>query len=90
MQVRNRPAGSPVRVCRSRMGPAAAVALGRIVRGDAPHRGGTGRDTGKSPDGNDAAHDHAAIAGMLFVFPEMAKHCMWMRNTLVPLSVAFP
>lgn len=27
--------------------------------------------------------------GMLFVFPELAKHCMWMRNTLVPLSVAF-
>lgn len=27
--------------------------------------------------------------GMLFVFPEIAKHCMWMRNTLLPLSVAF-
>jgi uncharacterized membrane protein (UPF0127 family) len=27
--------------------------------------------------------------GMLFVFPELAKHCMWMRNTLLPLSVAF-
>ena len=27
--------------------------------------------------------------GMLFVFPEIAKHCMLMRNTLVPLSVAF-
>lgn len=27
--------------------------------------------------------------GMLFVFPELAKHCMWMRSTLVPLSVAF-
>lgn len=27
--------------------------------------------------------------GMLFVFPETAEHCMWMRNTLVPLSVAF-
>jgi uncharacterized membrane protein (UPF0127 family) len=27
--------------------------------------------------------------GMLFVFPEITKHCMWMRNTLVPLSVAF-
>jgi uncharacterized protein len=27
--------------------------------------------------------------GMLFVFSEVAKHCMWMRNTLVPLSVAF-
>lgn len=28
-------------------------------------------------------------AGMLFVFARAAKHCMWMRNTLVPLSVAF-
>lgn len=27
--------------------------------------------------------------GMLFVFSEAAEHCMWMRNTLVPLSVAF-
>jgi uncharacterized membrane protein (UPF0127 family) len=27
--------------------------------------------------------------GMLFVFPEAAKHCMWMRNTPLPLSVAF-
>lgn len=27
--------------------------------------------------------------GMLFVFPEIGRHCMWMRNTLIPLSVAF-
>jgi uncharacterized membrane protein (UPF0127 family) len=27
--------------------------------------------------------------GMFFVFPEVVKHCMWMRNTLLPLSVAF-
>lgn len=27
--------------------------------------------------------------GMLFVFPEVVRHCMWMRNTLLPLSVAF-
>ena len=27
--------------------------------------------------------------GMLFVFNRMATHCMWMRNTLLPLSVAF-
>ncbi|MDP2821585.1 MAG: DUF192 domain-containing protein [Sulfuritalea sp.] len=31
----------------------------------------------------------APQGGMLFVFPEAAKHCMWMRNTLLPLSVAF-
>jgi uncharacterized membrane protein (UPF0127 family) len=27
--------------------------------------------------------------GMLFVFTEENTHCMWMRNTLLPLSVAF-
>ncbi len=26
---------------------------------------------------------------MLFVFPDVARHCMWMKNTFVPLSVAF-
>ena len=28
-------------------------------------------------------------AGMLFIFDEAATHCMWMKNTLLPLSVAF-
>jgi uncharacterized membrane protein (UPF0127 family) len=27
--------------------------------------------------------------GMLFVFDGDARHCMWMKNTLLPLSVAF-
>jgi uncharacterized membrane protein (UPF0127 family) len=31
----------------------------------------------------------AANQGMLFVFTEVERHCMWMRNTYVPLSVAF-
>ena len=31
----------------------------------------------------------AANKGMLFVFPQAARHCMWMRNTFLPLSVAF-
>ncbi len=30
-----------------------------------------------------------AHQGMLFVFPERATHCMWMRNTFLPLAVAF-
>mgnify|MGYP000185020327 CR=1 FL=1 len=30
-----------------------------------------------------------AQQGMLFVFTEANRHCMWMRNTLLPLSVAF-
>jgi uncharacterized membrane protein (UPF0127 family) len=30
-----------------------------------------------------------AHEGMLFVFPGAERHCMWMRNTLLPLSVAF-
>ena len=28
-------------------------------------------------------------AGMLFIFDEAAAQCMWMKNTLIPLSVAF-
>lgn len=27
--------------------------------------------------------------GMLFVFDQVRAHCMWMKNTLIPLSVAF-
>jgi len=27
--------------------------------------------------------------GMLFIFENRSLHCMWMRNTLIPLSVAF-
>jgi uncharacterized membrane protein (UPF0127 family) len=27
--------------------------------------------------------------GMLFVFNERAVHCFWMKNTLIPLSIAF-
>jgi uncharacterized membrane protein (UPF0127 family) len=30
-----------------------------------------------------------ANQGMLFVFTQADQHCMWMRNTLLPLSVAF-
>jgi uncharacterized membrane protein (UPF0127 family) len=30
-----------------------------------------------------------ASHGMLFVFDRAATHCMWMKNTLLPLSVAF-
>ncbi len=28
-------------------------------------------------------------AGMLFVFDEKGMHCFWMKNTLIPLSIAF-
>lgn len=28
-------------------------------------------------------------AGMLFVFEQTALHCFWMKNTLLPLSIAF-
>lgn len=28
-------------------------------------------------------------AGMLFVFDQAGAHCMWMKNTYIPLSVAF-
>lgn len=31
----------------------------------------------------------APNAGMLFIFDDLSIHCMWMKNTLIPLSVAF-
>lgn len=31
----------------------------------------------------------AANAGMIFVFPVAATHCFWMKNTPLPLSIAF-
>ncbi len=30
-----------------------------------------------------------ANEGMLFVFPQLGYHAMWMRNTLIPLAVAY-
>lgn len=30
-----------------------------------------------------------AQEGMLFVFPQRQRFCMWMKNTFLPLSVAF-
>jgi hypothetical protein len=31
----------------------------------------------------------ATQRGMLFVFDDVRTHCMWMKNTYIPLSVAF-
>jgi uncharacterized membrane protein (UPF0127 family) len=31
----------------------------------------------------------APNSGMLFVFQDKAGHCFWMRNTLIPLAIAF-
>jgi hypothetical protein len=31
----------------------------------------------------------ASNEGMIFLFPQAQKTCMWMKNTLLPLSVAF-
>ena len=31
----------------------------------------------------------ASQHGMVFVFEQAATHCMWMKNTYLPLSVAF-
>jgi uncharacterized membrane protein (UPF0127 family) len=30
-----------------------------------------------------------ANSGMLFVFENTAQHCFWMKNTLIPLTIAF-
>ena len=31
----------------------------------------------------------AKDGGMLFVFPKPTQHCFWMKDTLIPLSIAF-
>lgn len=31
----------------------------------------------------------AVNSGMLFIFSDKAGHCFWMKNTLIPLSIAF-
>jgi hypothetical protein len=31
----------------------------------------------------------ATNSGMLFIFNDKAGHCFWMKNTLIPLSIAF-
>ncbi|MGL6112606.1 MAG: DUF192 domain-containing protein [Rubrivivax sp.] len=33
--------------------------------------------------------DMASHEGMLFVFEGLSKRCFWMKNTLLPLSIAF-
>ena len=30
-----------------------------------------------------------ANGGMLFIFDDVGQHCFWMRNTPLPLSIAF-
>jgi uncharacterized membrane protein (UPF0127 family) len=34
-------------------------------------------------------HEMPTHEGMLFVFDEASQQCFWMRNTLIPLSIAF-
>ena len=46
-------------------------------------------DTGTRAQGLMYRKSMAQNAGMLFIFDEAAVHCMWMKNTLIPLSVAF-
>jgi uncharacterized membrane protein (UPF0127 family) len=46
-------------------------------------------DSGTRAQGLMQRKSLAQNAGMLFVFDEQAPHCMWMKNTLIPLSVAF-
>lgn len=46
-------------------------------------------DQGNRMQGLMYRREMAPHRGMLFVFPQAAVQCMWMRNTLLPLSVAF-
>jgi uncharacterized membrane protein (UPF0127 family) len=71
---------------------ACAEASGRLLELHA----GTHRIEAEVADTPDARarglmHRHALPPnrGMLFVYPRSGRHCMWMRNTALSLSVAF-
>jgi uncharacterized membrane protein (UPF0127 family) len=71
------PAGAPRVVLDSPSGRSAAVTV-EVVRAPAELERGLMFRERLAPD-----------AGMLFVFPGTAVHTFWMKNTLIPLSVAF-
>lgn len=52
--------------------------VAEVAASDADRQRGLMQRTGLGPN-----------QGMLFVFPQAARHCMWMKNTLIALSVAF-
>jgi len=50
-------------------------------------------EVASTPERREVGLMHRAVMpmqhGMLFVFPNASRHCMWMKNTPLPLSVAF-
>jgi len=60
------------------LGAGMHVIRAEVADGFATRMQGLMRRTSLAPNG-----------GMLFVFDEDGTHCMWMKNTLIPLSVAF-
>jgi uncharacterized membrane protein (UPF0127 family) len=46
-------------------------------------------DSAKRMQGLMYRRDLPGNQGMVFVFPQASAQCMWMKNTYVPLSVAF-
>jgi uncharacterized protein len=72
-------------------GPAAAQTLPVTQLSAGMHliRAEVAADFGSRSQGLMHRKSLAPNAGMLFVFDEAAPHCMWMKNTYIPLSVAF-
>ena len=71
------PAGAPPRAVRERKARRHAITAARAADFSSRARGLMHRKS------------LAPNAGMLFIFDDAALHCMWMKNTYVPLSVAF-
>ena len=83
-------------VLRERVGPTAgtvespAPAAGREADSGNPRDHGRSRhDQSVANDRPDAPRPAGANHGMLFVFEDKAQQCFWMRNTIVPLTIAF-
>ena len=71
--------------------PAAAQTLPVMQLSAGMHliRAEVAADSGSRSQGLMHRKSLAPNAGMLFIFDEAAPHCMWMKNTYIPLSVAF-
>ena len=71
--------------------PAAAQQLPVVELSAGMHRirAEVAADYGSRMQGLMHRREMAQNAGMLFIFDETAAHCMWMKNTNLPLSVAF-
>lgn len=67
----------------------AALPQARLVVGQLVIRAEVAREVADRKRGLMHRTHLAQDSGMLFVFPRAGRYCFWMKNTVLPLSVAF-